>query len=155
MDFFHVDTVILKRLYAAFVIEHRTRRVHLLGVTDHPTGAWATQMARNLAADFEAGRHRFTHMIRDRDAKFTAAFDAAFASIGIHVVLTVPQAPRMNARLPNAGSARSDANAPTGCSSPAVATSTTCWTRTSTTTTPAAATKATALDCEHPMTTRT
>jgi hypothetical protein len=36
-------------------------------------------------------------MIRDRDAKFTAAFDAAFASIGLHVVLTAPQAPRMNA----------------------------------------------------------
>lgn len=96
-DFFHVDTVTLKRLYAAFVIEHRTRRVHLLGVTDHPTGAWAAQLARNLAADLEDAGHRFTHMIRDRDAKFTEAFDAAVASIGIHVVLTAPQAPRMNA----------------------------------------------------------
>jgi hypothetical protein len=83
VDFFHVDTVTLKRLYVAFVIEHRARRVHLLGVTDHPTGDWVAQLARNLAADLEsAGRH-FTHLIRDRDAKFTAAFDAVFSSIGV------------------------------------------------------------------------
>jgi hypothetical protein len=74
-----------------------TRRVRLLGVTDHPTGAWATQMARNLAVDLDDVGHRFAHMIRDRDAKFTAAFDAVFASMGVNVVLTAPEAPRMNA----------------------------------------------------------
>jgi hypothetical protein len=96
VDFFHVDTVTLKRLYAAFVIEHRSRQVHLLGVTAHPTGAWVSQLARNLAAGLQEARHRFTHLIRDRDDRFTAIFDAVFASIGVETVLTAPQAPRMN-----------------------------------------------------------
>ncbi len=97
-DFFHVDCALtLTRLYVAFAIEHQSRRVHLLGITRHPTGQWATQLARDLAADLEEAGCRFTHLIRDRDAKFTAAFDAVFASIGITALPTAPQAPRMNA----------------------------------------------------------
>jgi hypothetical protein len=96
-DLFHVDCVLtLQRLYVAFVIETGTRRV-LLGITAHPTGEWATQLARNLAGELEEAGHWFTHLIRDRDAKFTAAFDAVFGSIGISVLPTAPQAPRMNA----------------------------------------------------------
>jgi putative transposase len=76
-DFFHVDCAFtLTRLYVAFAIELQTRRVHLLGVTRHPTGQWATQLARNLAGDLEEAGRRFTYLIRDRDAKFTAALDA-------------------------------------------------------------------------------
>lgn len=97
IDFFRVDTVTLKRLYVAFVIEIKTRRVHPLGITEHPAGEWVVQLARSLAGDLEEAGHRFRHLIRDRDAKFTVAFDAVFASIGIEIVLTAPQAPRMNA----------------------------------------------------------
>jgi transposase InsO family protein len=87
----------LTRLYAAFVIEHCTRRVHLLGVSRHPTRPWLTQLGRDLTADLgEAGR-RFTHLIRDRDGKFTSAFDAVFTAAGTEVLLTAPKAPRMNA----------------------------------------------------------
>ena len=97
-DFFHVDCALtLSRLYVAFVIEHQTRRVRLLGITRHPTGQWATQLARNLADELEEAGARFTCLIRDRDAKFTAAFDAVFASIGIRTLPITPQAPRMNA----------------------------------------------------------
>jgi transposase InsO family protein len=98
VDFFHIDCAApLTRLYVAFVIEHDTRHVHLLGVTRFPTEAWATQLARELTADLADTGRRFTHLIRDRDSKFTAAFDAVFTACGIKVVTTAPQAPRMNA----------------------------------------------------------
>ena len=97
-DFFHVDCALtLSRLYVAFVIELQTRRVHLLGITRHPTGQWATQLARNLAGELEEAGCRFTYLVRDRDAKFTAAFNAVFASIGIRTLPIASQAPRMNA----------------------------------------------------------
>jgi putative transposase len=98
VDFFHIDCAVsLTRLYVAFVIEHHTRHVHLLGITRFPTAAWATQLARELTADLADAGNKFTHLIRDRDSKFTAAFDAVFTACGIEVVATAPQAPRMNA----------------------------------------------------------
>src|SRR5690349_959291 len=77
-DFFHVDGAFtLTRLYVGFVIELRTRRVHLLGITRHPTGQWATQLARNLAVELEEAGSRFTYLIRDRDTTFTAEIGRA------------------------------------------------------------------------------
>jgi putative transposase len=97
VDFLHVDTVLLQRLYVLVFIEHGTRRMHLGGVTAHPTGDWTVQQARNLALTLGDRFESIGFLIRDRGSNFTASFDAVFQAAGTRIVRTAVQAPRMNA----------------------------------------------------------
>jgi putative transposase len=78
-------------------IEHGTRRVHLAGVTAHPTGAWAVQQARNLAMDLDDRLGALRFLVHDRDPLFTTAFGEVFKAEGLRIVTTLPRTPRMNA----------------------------------------------------------
>jgi transposase InsO family protein len=79
------------------VIEHATRRIHIPGVTPHPTGAWTAQQARNLIMDLGDHVDRVRFMIRDRGSNFTSAFDLVLADAEIRTVLCNVRTPRMNA----------------------------------------------------------
>jgi transposase InsO family protein len=97
VDFLHVDTVLLKRLYVLVFIEHGTRRMHLGGVTANPTGEWTVQQARNLALSLGERFQDVKFVIRDRGSNFTRSFDAVFQANGTRILRTAVQAPRMNA----------------------------------------------------------
>jgi putative transposase len=96
-DFLVAETVLLKRVYVLVFIEHGTRRLHLGGVTAHPTGVWAVQQARNLAMDLGDRLGTLRYLIHDRDPLFTAAFAEVFKAEGLRIIKTLPKTPRMNA----------------------------------------------------------
>jgi len=96
-DFFTIDTVLFRRLYALVFIELSTRQVYLAGISANPTGEWATQQARNIIETFVDRTEPIRFLIHDRDSKFTAAFDEVFRADGIRTIRTPVRAPRANA----------------------------------------------------------
>nr|QIY76805.1 transposase [Streptomyces sp. RLB1-33] len=95
-DFFETRTLTGARLYVFAVIEHATRRIRILGTTAHPTADWVVQLGRNLVMDLEDAGSRVRFLIRDRDSKFTQAFDAVLTDAGLEIVKSGVRMPRMN-----------------------------------------------------------
>jgi putative transposase len=96
-DFFTVETLWLRRFYVLFFIELSRRRVYLSGVTSNPDGAWVVQQARNLTMTLAEQKQWHRFLIRDRDSKFTAAFDEVFRSEGLRLIKAPIAAPRAKA----------------------------------------------------------
>jgi putative transposase len=96
LDFFTADLLNGAKTYVLAAIEHGSRRVRILGATEHPTQAWVMQQARNLLMDLEDAGTRVKFVLHDRDASFTAAFDAVCQAAGVRVIRSAIQAPRMN-----------------------------------------------------------
>lgn len=96
-DFIEAVTLTGQRQYILAVIEHTTRRIRVLGTTAHPTAAWVTQAARNLAMDHTDTTATHAYLIQNRDAKYPALFDDILRNAGIQIVRTGVRIPRMNA----------------------------------------------------------
>jgi len=106
-DFFTVDLLDGTKAYVLAVIEHATRRIHVLGATAHPTAEWVTQQARNMLMDLENSADRVKFLIRDRDILYPPGFDQVLADAGIETVRSAVRAPRMNSIMERwIGSAR-------------------------------------------------
>ncbi len=96
LDFFTADLLNGTKVYVLAVIEHGSRRIRVLGLTEHPVQSWLVQQARNLVIDLEEAGTRVKFVLHDRDGSFTAGFDAVFQAAGIRVIRSAVQALRMN-----------------------------------------------------------
>ena len=96
LDFFTADLLNGTKVYVLAVIEHGTRRIRVLGATQNPAQSWVVQRAGNLLMDLEDAGMSVKFALHDRDASFTAAFDAVFQAAGVRVIRSAIQAPRMN-----------------------------------------------------------
>ena len=96
LDFFTTGLLNGTKVHVLAVIEHGTRRIRILGATEHPVQSWVVQQARNLLMDLQDAGTRVKFVLHDRDASFTAASDEVFQAAGVRIVRFAVQAPRMN-----------------------------------------------------------
>jgi putative transposase len=99
LDFLTTGLLNGTKVHVLAVIEHGTRRIRILGATEHPVQSWVVQQARNLLMDLQDAGTRVKFVLHDRDASFTAAFDEVFQAAGVRIVRSAVQAPRMNSLM--------------------------------------------------------
>jgi putative transposase len=99
-DFFAVEVITwrgLMRYLVLFVIDLKTRRIVVAGISPSPDGHWVEQLARNLT-DLEDGFLRGSrYLIHDRDPLFTRAFEVTLESAGVQPVRLPARSPNLNA----------------------------------------------------------
>jgi putative transposase len=99
-DFFTVEVATwhgLATYYVLVVMELATRRVHIAGITPHPTAAFMQQCARQLTDAFDGFLLGKRYLLHDRDTKFTQAFDGLLRASGVESVVLPPRSPNLNA----------------------------------------------------------
>jgi putative transposase len=99
-DFFTVEVATWHGLVTydvRVVMELATRRVHLAGITPHPTAAFMQQCARQVTDPFDGFLLGKRDLIHDRDTKFTPAFDGLLKGSGVEPVVLPPRSPHLNA----------------------------------------------------------
>ena len=99
-DFFTVEVATwhgLVTYYVLVVMELATRRVHIAGITPHPTAAFMQQCARQLTDPFDGFLLGKRYLLHDRDTKFTQAFDGLLKESGVEPLLLPPRSPNLNA----------------------------------------------------------
>jgi putative transposase len=87
----------LVTIYTLFVIELRSRSVHVCGTTLSPNAQWMRQMARQLVDAADGFALRKTHLIIDRDTKYVEGFRELLESAGVKIVLCPQRVPQCNA----------------------------------------------------------
>ena len=99
-DLFTVEVVTwrgLVRYFVLFVIDLKTRRVEIAGITQAPNGPWMSQIARNLTDAEEGFLVGSQYLIHDRDPLFTSAFGITLRGAGVEPVKLPPRSPNLNA----------------------------------------------------------
>ena len=96
-DFTTIETVTLRRFYLLLCIDIPTRTVYFAGVTDHPSGVWVTQAARNLLLQYGHQLADAQALVRDRSSQFIDAFDEIFRTERMKILKTPVRTPVANA----------------------------------------------------------
>ncbi len=99
-DFFTVEVLTrggLVRYFVLFVIDPRSRRVHIAGISNRINGHFMAQVARNLTDAFDGYLNGFRHLIVDRDPLYTAHFAALLRASGVELLRLPARSPNLNA----------------------------------------------------------